>query len=38
MIAHEFKLATQSIYNWLNQGKLDLIYLNQRSKYNQPLG
>ncbi len=22
MIAHEFKLATKSIYNWLNQGKL----------------
>lgn len=31
MIAHEFKLATKSIYNWLNQGKLissSMIYLN----------
>ena len=23
MIAHEFKLATKSIYNWLNQGRID---------------
>ncbi len=23
MIAHEFKLATKSIYNWLNQGKIE---------------
>ena len=23
MIAHEFKLATKSIYNWLNQGNID---------------
>lgn len=23
MIAHEFKLATKSIYNWLNQGKVE---------------
>lgn len=22
MIAHEFKLATKSIYNWLNQGRI----------------
>ena len=45
MIAHEFKLATKSVYNWLNQGKIDfpLNYLpehgvRQRSKYNQSLG
>ncbi len=24
MIAHEFKLATKSIYNWLNQGRIGL--------------
>jgi IS30 family transposase len=23
MIAHEFKLATKSIYNWLNQGEIE---------------
>uniref|UniRef100_A0AAC9R2J8 Transposase n=1 Tax=Lactococcus lactis subsp. lactis TaxID=1360 RepID=A0AAC9R2J8_LACLL len=23
MIAHEFKLATKSIYNWLNQRKIE---------------
>ena len=23
MVAHEFKLATKSIYNWLNQGRID---------------
>ncbi|CDN29052.1 IS30 family transposase [Lactiplantibacillus plantarum] len=22
MIAHEFKLATKSLYNWLNQGRI----------------
>ena len=45
MIAHEFKLATKSIYNWLNQGKMDFPLndlpehgVRQRSKYNQSLG
>lgn len=45
MIAHEFKLATKSIYNWLNQGKIDFPLndlpehgVRQRSKYNQSLG
>ena len=45
MIAHEFKLATQSIYNWLNQGEIDFPLndlpehgVRQRSKYNQSLG
>ena len=32
MIAHEFKLATKSIYNWLNQGKIDLT-LNDLPEY-----
>ncbi len=45
MIDHEFKLATKSIYNWLNQGKVDFPLndlpehgVRQRSKYNQSLG
>ena len=45
MIAHEFKLATKSIYNWLNQGRIGFSLndlpehgVRQRSKYNQSLG
>ena len=36
MIAHEFKLATKSIYNCLND--LPEHGVRQRSKYNQSLG
>ncbi len=49
VIAHELKLATKSIYNWLTQGQIELNALpehglrqrrnlDQRSKYNQSLG
>ncbi len=45
MIAHEFKLATKSIYNWLNQGRIGFSLndlpehgVRQRSKYDQSLG
>ncbi|BEI51638.1 hypothetical protein AWA2013_30440 (plasmid) [Lactiplantibacillus plantarum] len=44
VIAHELKLATKSIYNWLNQGQIEFSLsalpehgLRQRSKYNQSL-